>query len=254
MNFKPSSLLTIAAVFLCSQLPNLFCQESSEKLIIAKNPPKEVPQQTLDSYLLEYEGNYVSRPSHHTGAFESLIVDFKVDGYNGQHMALKGPVISLKGSVPRDWQQDPALSSRFGIALRNRYVPEIVMSFTVFKRSNFLPDANPENVIAYLAGLKNIYRDRLLLNEMTRNFKQEGFMSHLLGNETLHVDYTIKSRIEDTSGTRHYTYLVLMGDNWVEITLFGPDDKLANFIEPFQRFLRNLSIVQNETEAFGQNP
>ena len=52
---------------------------------------------TLEERISTFEGIYITRPSKHAGNFESLIVDFSIDGFQGKHMALRGPVISLKG-------------------------------------------------------------------------------------------------------------------------------------------------------------
>lgn len=249
MNARPTlnCILVSFAMFLCFQLS----AQEDNKLIIQKDPQLPSTPITLDTVISDYKGNLVSRPAQHVGSFESIIVDFTVDGYEGQHHALKGPVLSLKGSVPHDWQQDPSLSSRYGIALRNRYATDIIMGFTVFRRANFIQSTSNQDVISFLAGLKNIYRDRLILNEMPGDFRDQGFMSHLLGLETILVDYSIASRKGESETIRHYAYYAQFEEYWIEITVFGPQDKLANFLPPYKRFLRNLSIVQNEEEAFG---
>ena len=68
------------------------------------------------------------------------------------------------------------------------------MTFTVLSTSKFLPSYDESSVIAYLAGLKNIYRDRFQLNNPTKGFTDEGFNAHLLSHDTLHLDYSIKGR------------------------------------------------------------
>lgn len=244
---KKTRFFTFCVGICCSLMA-----QQDDTMIFEKDPQDAPAPPTLEEIISSYEGNLISRPLQHVGNFKSIIVDFTVDGYEGQHMALKGPVISLKGSVPHEWQQDTGLSSRYGIALRNRYVTDVTMGFSVLRGSNFIASTNTEDVISFLAGLKNIYRDRLQLNDMPADFRDNGFMAHLLGHETVYLDYSIASRNDESVPVRHYSYYVKVDQNWVEITLFGPEDKLPSFVDPFKRFLRNLSIVQNKEEAFGK--
>jgi len=240
-------LLPLLSIGICSPLFSQ-TEEEFEANLADQAIAKEV---SLLDQISAFKGDYIIRPARHAGRFETLVVDFKMDGIEGQHMALKGPVISLKGSVPTDWQEDPTMMSRYSIAFRNRYSPEVFMTFTVIHKNNFLSSYDEQEVIAYLAGLRSIHRDRLKLNDMPPLFREDGFNAHLLAKDTLHLDYSISDRSNKGPAIRYILYLVLVDSHWVEISLMGPEDKLEGFIPPFQRFLRNLSLVQNEAEAFG---
>lgn len=208
---------------------------------------------TLEQQLKDFSGTPILRPSRHVGNFESLIVNFKVDGIDGQHLALRGPVVSLKSSVPRDWQEDPTLSGRYSLALRNRYAPELLMTFTVFRKNAFALSYETDDLMAFLAGLRQQHSHRLQLNDMPSNFRDTGFNAHLLGGDTVHFDYSVQPREGQGPTVRHRVYWVLIENHWVEIALSGPEEQVAPAIPTFERFLRNLSVVQNEAEAFGES-
>lgn len=226
-------------------------QNISAPLLIEEGEEEANPP-TLEQQVNDFSGNPLLRPSRHVGNFESLIVQFKMDGIDGQHLALRGPALSLKGSVPRDWQEDPTLTGRYSIALRNRYAPDLLMTFTVFRKSAFALSYERNDLIAFLAGLRQQYSHRLKLNDMPTDFRDSGFNAHLLGGETVHFDYSIEPREQQGPTIRNRIYWVLIEDHWVEIALIGPVAQVAPAIPAFERFLRNLSVVQNEAEAFGE--
>jgi hypothetical protein len=217
--------------------------------LLAQPGASEEEQFTLTDFLDQYKGQMVSRPRATVDSFEFVVETFRMDGFDGKYMELISDSMSLRGSVPNNWDHNPRLNGAYSVAWNNRYEPSVILSLSMLAKGDFIKTNDQMGVISYLAGLRQIHRERLSVNVMSAEAVEAEFSAYLMGQPSFILDYTIANADKSAganSGVRHYTYLVPKDNLWLEIHLQGPTEKLGTFIDEFNRFVRNLSVKQEE--------
>jgi hypothetical protein len=228
--FKPLRSILLVAILLGTLLP-IAAQED---------------ETTLMDVLDDFSGIMVNRPRSPLEVFELEIKTFRMDGIDGKYMELAGKSISLRGSVPNNWVHNPRLNANYSIAWENRYEPDAMLSFSIFAKRDFIKTDDMEGLLSYLAGLRRIHRNRLTVSNTSADAAKTNFSSYLLGKPSFLIEYEIKNDPRNPTARGYYTYLIPFDDFWMEIGIQAPTDKLSGYVPEFNRFLRNLSVQQEE--------
>ena len=227
-------------------VPCLFSQEFGEAPTNSNSTP------TLEERIEAFDEALIPRPRSADETLEPITRSFVIDGIEGRHLALKGESISFKTAPLNLWQHDPSSNAENSITFKNRYEPTVIIAVSIFEKSRFQISREDNSLLAFLAGLKQLHRAKIAFNDIPEDFRPSGFVANILRQPTSMVDYTITRGESERMKTRFLTYFTELENQVIEFRLEGPEEKLDTYKNDFHYFLRNMSIVQDEAEAFGE--
>ncbi len=209
----------------------------------AQNSDSEVFETiSIQQWVDSFQGDTLSRPINAAIPMQAEIVTYTIDGLLGEELFINSEPINLRISLPRNWIKNPP-SKEFSLSYNHRIMTDLRMTFSILPAQAFLGEPSADSLIAYLAGLRADYGDRLVLPEsLNQELREEGYHRFLLSKPTFYLDYILLD-IKSNNPQRSYSYYIPLDSTFLlELTLSGPQENVDAMLPDYKAFLRDLGI------------